>query len=116
RSCDLKAEVDSLALPVIAEGQTPGLIVGVLTADGRMRFFGYGVANDARRVAPDGDTIFPVGSVSKGFVGAIAASLVEEGVLSWNDTLRELLPPEVKLSADARKITVLQLATHTSGL
>jgi CubicO group peptidase (beta-lactamase class C family) len=116
RALDLKAEVDSLARPLIAEGSTPGLVVGVLTPDGRMSFFGYGVANDSSRAAPDGDTIFPVGSVSKGFVGAIAASLVEQGVLSWNDTLGELLPAEVKLSPDARRITLLQLATHTSGL
>ena len=36
--------------------------------------------------------------------------------LSWNDTLGDLLPPNARLSPDARKITLLQLATHTSGL
>jgi CubicO group peptidase (beta-lactamase class C family) len=42
--------------------------------------------------------------------------LVNEGGLSWDDTLQDLLPPGTPLSPDARKITLMQLATHMSGL
>jgi len=111
---DLQAEVDSLALPVIERGETPGIAVGVLSRDGRTHFFGYGV-KERGGARPDADTLFPIGSVSKGFLGALTALLVGEGVLSWEDSLGSLLP-DVALSRDARKITVLQLATHTSGL
>lgn len=113
---DLQTEVDSLAKPLIAAGETPGLIVGVLTANGEMRFFGYGTVGEHEPLTPDADTLFPIGSLSKGYLGAIAASLVEDGVLSWNDTLEKSLPTETSLSPDAKKITLLQLASHTSGL
>ncbi len=42
--------------------------------------------------------------------------LVNEGRLHWDDTLLTLLPPGTPLSDDAKKITLLQLVTHTSGL
>lgn len=113
---NMQTEVDSLALPLINEGQTPGMVVGVLLPSGSMQFYGYGVATEGTNKKPDADTLFAVGSLSKGFLGDLTALLVDEGVLSWNDTLGELLPADVPLSADARKITIQQLATHTSGL
>jgi CubicO group peptidase (beta-lactamase class C family) len=116
QSGDLRAEVDSLVQPLINQGITPGAVVGVLLPDGDMRFFSYGVAERGRSDKPNGDTLFAVGSLSKGFLGAIADILVREGQLSWDDTLEKLLPPNTPLSADAKKITVQQLVTHTSGL
>ena len=116
RNGNLRVEVDSLVQPLIDQGVTPGAVVGVLLPDGSMRFFGYGVAVQGQASKPDGDTLFAVGSLSKGFLGAITAQLVREGTVSWDDTLEKLLPPNTPLSADAKRITLLQLATHTSGL
>jgi CubicO group peptidase (beta-lactamase class C family) len=113
---NLKEEVDSVAQPLINNGHTPGMIVGVLLPDKSMQFFGYGVADEDTGAKPNGDTLFAIGSLSKGFLGAMTALLVDEGALSWDDTLRTLLPPNTPLSDDAAKITLLQLATHTSGL
>jgi len=116
RSESLQTEVDSLVQPLIAEAQTPGMVVGVLLPDGSTQFFGYGTIDQSGDRKPDADTLFAIGSLSKGFLGAITELLVDEGVLSWNDTLGDLLPPATPLSPDARKITLLQLATHMSGL
>jgi CubicO group peptidase (beta-lactamase class C family) len=113
---NLQMEVDSLAQPIIDSGETPGLIVGVLSPNGAMQFFGYGVSAQGTNSKPDGDTVFATGSLSKGFLGDLTAVLVAEGALSWDDTLGKLLPPDAPLSADAKKITLQQLATHTSGL
>lgn len=116
RTGDLKAEVDTLAQPMIDRHETTGLVVGVLLPDGSQQFYGYGVTDQTNGARPDGNTLFAVGSLSKGFLGATAAILVREGKLKWDDTLENLLPPETKLSADARKITLQQLVSHTSGL
>jgi CubicO group peptidase (beta-lactamase class C family) len=113
---DLKAEVDALAKPLVESYETPGIVVGVLLPDGRQRFFGYGTIERGQEVTPDADTVFHVGSLSKGFLGALTAVMVQEGALSWDDTLGKFVPPDAPLSADARNITLLQLATHTSGL
>ncbi|KAI3490311.1 hypothetical protein L1887_45770 [Cichorium endivia] len=55
-------------------------------------------------------------SGSKGITAEVVACLVNEGQLNWNDNLATLLPPGTPLSADAQKITLLELVTHTSGL
>ncbi|VTN12443.1 D-alanyl-D-alanine-carboxypeptidase/endopeptidaseAmpH precursor [Raoultella terrigena] len=62
------------------------------------------------------DTLFALGSLSKGVTAEAITLLVNEGRLHWDDTLAMLLPPETRLSADAKNITLLQLVTHTSGL
>lgn len=113
---NLQTAVDSLALPLITSGETPGMIVGVLLRNRSMHFFGYGVTDDDTKQKPDENTLFAIGSISKGLVGDLTALLVNEGALSWNDTLGDLLPSDTTLSTDAKKITLLQLATHTSGL
>lgn len=113
---DLQAEVDALAQPLIDTRHTPGLVVGVLSADGQKHFFGYGITDQQSQRQPDGATLFAVGSLSKGFVGDIAALLVQDGLLRWDDDLEHLLPAGTPLSEDAKKITLLQLATHTAGL
>ncbi len=115
-SDNLKEQVDSLALPLLAAKQTPGLVVGVLRADGKKITFGYGVTDHEHGYDINGDTLFAVGSVSKGFIAEVTAVLVHKGVLRWDDRLETLLPSTLPLSADARKITLLQLVTHTSGL
>lgn len=116
RSGDVKAEADALAQPLIDSGHTPGIVVGVLLPDRTCRCFAYGVRDKTTGARPDGHTLFPIGSVSKGFVAVAAASLVQAGALSWSDTLAERLPAGTPLSPDARKITLVQLATHTAGL
>lgn len=115
-SGDLRQEVDNLATPLVRQGKTPGVVVGVLQANGESRFYSYGLAKKEGNEAIDENTVFPIGSLSKGFLGIMTTQLVKEGSLSWDDTLEALLPPTVKLSADARKITLQQLASHTSGL
>lgn len=113
---DLKAAVDALAQPLIETRQTPGIVIAVLSADGQRQVFGYGATGQPGGKVPDGSTLFAVGSLSKGFLADVAALLVQEGSLHWDDTLEHLLPAHTPLSAHAKRITLLQLATHTAGL
>lgn len=110
----LRAGVDRLVLPVLAAHETPGLIVGVATPDGRRQFFSYGEGEVGGGVLGP-DTLFPIGSLTKGYTAALLSVLVDEGVLHWNDTLAELLP-KWRLTPQAAGITLLQLATHSAGL
>lgn len=73
---------------------------------------------DARRSPPVPNTLdtrFQVASVSKMFTAVAIAQLVEEGKLSFEDTLSQLLPEYPNHDA-ARRITIAQLLTHTAGL
>jgi CubicO group peptidase (beta-lactamase class C family) len=70
RGRDLQADADELIRPLVEHGHTPGVVAGILLPDGSMRFFGYGVTIRNGVVRPDGDTLFAVGSLSKGFLAA----------------------------------------------
>jgi CubicO group peptidase (beta-lactamase class C family) len=110
------AEVDRLAQPLIDRGEIYGLAVGVVTPDGRTRAFGYGrtgMPDDAQ--LPGGETIFQIGSVSKLFLTALLAVLVEEGTLRYEDTVRSILPADVRLNEEVGKVTVYELVTNTGG-
>ena len=116
RGDDLQSAADELLRPFVDRADTPGIVAGVLLPDGRVRFFGYGVTAQNGGVIPDGDTLFAIGSLSKGFLAGALAVLADEGIIKWNDTISGLAPSATKLSSDAKKITLLQLATHTSGM
>jgi CubicO group peptidase (beta-lactamase class C family) len=109
-------EVDRLAQPLIDAREIFGVAVGVLTPEAKISVFGYGsTGKDRQSPSPDGDTIFQIGSVSKVFLTALLAVLVDEGVFSYEDTVREIMPPEVPLSEAVGQLTLHELATNTGG-
>lgn len=103
-------------LPLMVEQHSPGMVVGVIDAQNQRHYWRYGVTDREHRNPVNENTLFAVGSLSKGMTAEATAVLVAQGRLHWSDTLETLLPPSVVLSNDAKKITLLQLVTHTSGL
>lgn len=107
--------VEEIAGPFVENGTNVGLAIGVLDGDDKS-IFGLGKTSLTSGEAPDGNTIFAIGSVTKAFLSLITHQLVQEGVLRLSDKLGDLLPSDVELSEPAKKITVGQLLTHSSGL
>ena len=93
-----------------------GMVVGVVTPEGR-RVVAYGrqSTNDAQ--APDGDTVFEIGSVSKVFTAWLLADMVNRGEVTLADPIDRHLPPTVRVkpNGDGKGITLIDLATHTAG-
>jgi CubicO group peptidase (beta-lactamase class C family) len=113
----LQAEVDTLVKPLVASGEVYGMVVGVVTPDGKTRTFGYGrTGRPGDPNPPDADSLFQIGSVSKLFVTTSLERLVEEGRLRYDDTVRGILPTNIPVSVEAGRLTLYQLATHTAGL
>ena len=113
----LQVEVDDLVKPLVASGEIYGMVVGVVTPDGATQTFRYGrTGRPGDPEPPATNSLFQVGSVSKLFVEALLAQLVEEGRLRYEDTVRAILPTNVPVSAEVGQLTLYELATHTSGL
>jgi CubicO group peptidase (beta-lactamase class C family) len=113
----IEAEVNELAMPLLMSKEATCLEIGVLLPDGSVRSYGYGRTRDAGPpTLPDKNTVFQIGSVSKLFTASVLALLVQEGRIHYSDTVRDILPKSVKLSPDVGKMTLYELATHTSGL
>lgn len=113
---EVKARVDALVRPVIESGTAVGMVVGVV--DGRRTaIFGYGQLSPQSPQTPDGRTLFEIGSVTKVFTGMLLADAVHRQEVALEDPLAKHLPPHVQVPEwDGRAVTLLDLATHTSGL
>lgn len=113
---NLKSSVDQLIGPLIDSGAVVGLVVG-LHREGQSTVWGYGkVAQDSEQT-PDGRTLFEIGSITKVFTALALADLAEEGLVRLDDPVSDYLPATVRVpTRDGRPITLLDLATHTSGL
>lgn len=96
--------------------QSVGIVVGVVDKDGS-RVVGYGKLAQDRKQEPDGDTVFEIGSITKAFTAILLQDMVERGEVSLDDPISKYLPKSVKVpTRDGKEITLLHLATHTSGL
>ena len=96
--------------------QSVGIVVGLVDEKGP-RIIRYGkVSRDSDRTV-DGDTVFEIGSATKVFTGLLLADAVERGEMKLDDPISKYLPSSVKVpTRNGRQITLLDLATHTSGL
>lgn len=108
--------INPMIVQYMQEKKVSGMVVAVIQHNGPVEFHCYGITDDRNRYSVTSDTLFALGSLSKGVSAEVATVLVNQGMLNWSDTLEVLLPQGTPLSADARKITLLQLVTHTSGL
>jgi CubicO group peptidase (beta-lactamase class C family) len=96
--------------------QGVGIVVGIIEPHGR-RVVAYGTfdKNDKRPV--DGDTLFEIGSITKVFTALLAADMAQRGEVKLDDPIAKYLPPQAKIpQRNGKQITLIDLATHTSGL
>lgn len=110
---DLAAKVDALAKPLADAGLAASLVVGVIDGD-TMLVRGYGKVGEN---APDGTTLYEIGSVSKVFTGILLADAVTRGVCKLDDPVQSLLPEGVTMPKwEETPVLLWHLSTHTSGL
>lgn len=92
-----------------------GVAVGVGRGGGTWTF-GRGRVGADGPGSPGLDTIFELGSITKVFTATLLASMAGEGIVALDDPANRYLPPGGRLPVRGRPITLLDLATHSSGL
>ena len=63
----------------VEEGRAPGIVVGVLEADGTERFAAFGKAGEGA-LPISVESIFEIGSITKAFTGILLAEMSKSGV------------------------------------
>jgi len=110
---ELSARLDLAMDELVSMPGGPPAVVGVVQIGDERTTHAAGVVDVTGDVEPTADDHMRVASVAKAFSGATALSLVDEGVLSLDDTIGELLPD---LPASWADVTLRHLMNHTSGL
>jgi len=104
----LRHDLDpALRTGVFAPGTGGGATVGVWK-DGEQHVFAYGTAKR--------DSLFEIGSITKTFTALALAQLVVEGKARLDEPVRQLMPEDTVRQPAGAEITLLDLATHRSGL
>ncbi|MGA8121957.1 class C beta-lactamase [Rouxiella badensis] len=106
-------KIDSIIKPLMAQYQIPGMAIAV-SINGKNTFYNYGVASKETHKAVSQNTIFEIGSLSKTFTATLANWAAQQGKISYSDAASHYIPELQGTAFD--KITLLNLATHTSGL
>jgi CubicO group peptidase (beta-lactamase class C family) len=97
-------------------GLNVGIVLGVVSPCGR-DVLAYGSSALAGGRPLDQDTVFEIGSTGKSFTGILLADMVQGNELALSDPIEEYLPADVTAPTyEGRSITLVDLATHTSGL
>jgi CubicO group peptidase (beta-lactamase class C family) len=98
------------------EARVPGAVLGIW-ADGQEILAASGELSAATKVSVTAGSLFQVGSITKIWTATMIMQLVDEGQLSLDTTVAEVLPGARLGTGDlGGQVTVRHLLTHTSGL
>ncbi|MGD0383098.1 MAG: serine hydrolase [Thermoguttaceae bacterium] len=98
------------------EKRDVGIVIGIVDEHGSS-IVSCGKLDNGTDQEVNGDTLFEIGSITKTFTGLLLEDMVERGEMKLDDPVAKYLPKSVKMpTRNGKEITLLQLATHTSGL
>ena len=121
---DIPSEISAYAEQVRTQWKIPGLSLAVVHGDSLVFSGGFGVREKGKTIDGDGEwtavtdsTLFHIGSMTKAFTAAVIASLVDEGLLRWDDTVKHILPDFDWYDDSVEAVMqVRDLLTHSTGL
>jgi CubicO group peptidase (beta-lactamase class C family) len=96
--------------------KSTGIVVGMITPEGR-RIVAYGAHDDQDKRLPSADSVFEIGSITKVFTSLLLMDMVQRGEVKLDDPVAKYLPSTVRVpTRNGKQITLVDLATHVSGL
>jgi len=112
-------EIDSMISAELARLPVGSVTAGVVVGKELIWSKSYGDADMEKKITADVDTVYRIGSITKMFTALMLEQLVDAGKVHLSDPVEKYFP-EIK-SVQGRfpgapPITLIQLATHTSGL
>lgn len=109
--------IDRLVEETMKTFNVPGIAVAVVKDDRVIHLKGYGVSSVATGKKMDENTLFAIASNSKAFTSAALGILVDEGRLTWNTKVIDVIP-EFRLydSYVTGDFNIKDLLTHRSGM
>jgi CubicO group peptidase (beta-lactamase class C family) len=115
----VSGQIDQIVATAFAKDNQASITVGVISG-GRLAWAkAYGYADMENKVPASTDTVYRIGSITKQFTALMLLQLVQEGKVHFSDPVEKYFPEINKVKGrfpGAPPITLIQLATHTSGL
>ncbi|MBL8269423.1 serine hydrolase [Steroidobacter sp.] len=110
-------DLDRYAGRVMQTFETPGMVVAIAERGKPSIVRTYGVKRLGESAKVDEHSLFAIGSTTKAFTSAVLAMLVDEGKLTWETKVSDVLPGFKMYDPYASaEMTVRDLLVHRSGL
>jgi CubicO group peptidase (beta-lactamase class C family) len=90
-------------------------MIAVIVDEGGTRMTTVG-SSGVPGLALDGDTVLEIMSITKVLTALLLADMAQRGEVAFDDPVAKYLPPSLTLHQRGRPITLLDLASYTSGL
>jgi CubicO group peptidase (beta-lactamase class C family) len=111
------ADLAATLEPIRASYGLPALAAAVLDGDRLAALGAVGLRSAGDTVAVTTDDAWHLGSDTKAMTATVAATLVEEGVLAWDETMPELFPDfAASMDPAFTTVTLAHLLAHRAGL
>ena len=99
------------------KSKCPGAAIAIIKDTTVVYIDGLGVLSSSTLDSVGLESVFRLGSVSKGFTGVLTGKLVDKGYFDWNTKIQKYIPSfTLKDSAQAARMEVRHLLSHTTGL
>jgi serine-type D-Ala-D-Ala carboxypeptidase/endopeptidase len=110
-------QIKGLINDIVDKNKTNAAIaIGFVNPNGT-QFYGHGKLSNTSNATVDQNTIFAIGSNTKVFTTILLADMVNKGLIKLDDPIEKYIPSNVTVPQyKGHKITIEDLATHTSGL
>ena len=112
-------KIDSMIASEFASRPVGSVTEGVVVGKQLIWSKSYGEADMEMKTPANADTVYRIGSITKMFTALMLEQLVEAGKVHFSDPVEKYFPERKAVQGkfpDAPPITLIQLATHTSGL
>lgn len=111
------AELESYIETSMETFHVPGAAIAIVQNGEVVYTGGFGVRDLESEEAVDADTLFMIGSTTKSMTTLALAVLVDEGVISWDTPVVDILPEFALSNMDIiESIRVRDLVNNTSGV
>ena len=95
----------------------PGAAVAIVKDTSVIFMKGFGEKELGKNDPVTENTVFRIGSISKGFASVLTAMLVDKKILSWEDRIVDHVPYfELRDTAQTRRLRIKHILSHTTGL
>lgn len=102
---------------ILDQTKTPGAGLVIVKDTTVLYLAGHGAKAVFSTDSVNINTVFRIGSLSKGFAAVLAGILVEKGALKWTDKVNQYIPEFIlKDSLQSGRVNLVHLLSQSSGL
>lgn len=112
---EFMVKYDSVVQTIVHK--TPGAAIVIVKGDSIIFSKGYGIKSINSGVPVDINTVFRIGSLSKGFASTLTGIVAQDGLLQFNDLVTDHVPSfKLKTKEQTQSLSLNHLLSHSTGL